>query len=66
MTAQHSNEITTSERLNEIAQILASGLTRMYMRQSSELSGEFGESSLHISPDQSGHSTAENRRMADG
>ena len=43
-----------SERLSEIAEILAAGLTRLEARKSSPNPTEFGESSLHFSPDQSG------------
>jgi hypothetical protein len=43
-----------SERLSEIAEILAAGLTRLEARKSSRKSAEFGESSLHFTPDQSG------------
>ena len=43
-----------SERISEIAEILAAGLTRLSARKSSQKSAEFGESSLHFSPDQSG------------
>ena len=49
MTAQYSNEITISERLNEIAEILAAGLMRLRAEQSSPLSRDFGESSLRLS-----------------
>jgi hypothetical protein len=42
------------ERLSEIADILAAGLTRLEARKSSRKSAEFGESSLHFTPDQSG------------
>jgi hypothetical protein len=43
-----------NERLSEIAEILAAGLTRLEGRKSSRKSAEFGESSLHLMPDQSG------------
>jgi hypothetical protein len=42
------------ETLIEIAEILAVGLTRLETRKSSRKPTEFGESSLHFSPDQSG------------
>jgi hypothetical protein len=38
----------------EIAEILAVGLTRLEARKSSRKSADFGESSLHFTPDQSG------------
>ena len=43
-----------SDRISEIAEILAVGLTRLEARKSSRKPAEFGESSLHFSPDQSG------------
>jgi hypothetical protein len=43
-----------SGRLDEIAEILAAGLRRLETRKSSRKPAEFGESSLHFSPDQSG------------
>jgi len=43
-----------NEHLIEIAEILAVGLTRLAVRKSSRKPAEFGESSLHFSPDQSG------------
>jgi hypothetical protein len=42
------------DSLTEIAEILALGLQRLLARQSSQLSAERGESSLHFPPDQSG------------
>jgi hypothetical protein len=42
------------DRISEIAEILAAGLTRLEVRKSSRKSAEFGESSLHFTPDQSG------------
>jgi hypothetical protein len=41
------------DRLSEIAEILAVGLQRLIARQSSKLSADSGESSLHFKPDQS-------------
>lgn len=43
--------------LTELAEILAAGLMRLEARKSSRMSEEFGESSLHFTPDQSGHAT---------
>ena len=43
-----------SSHLAEIAEILAAGLRRLETRKSSRKPAEFGESSLHFSPDQSG------------
>jgi hypothetical protein len=42
------------EDLIEIAEILAVGLMRLEALKSSRKSAEFGESSLHFSPNQSG------------
>ena len=42
------------KRLAEIAEMLAAGLLRLEARKSSQKSAEFGESSLHFTPDQSG------------
>jgi hypothetical protein len=47
--------MTARERLTEIAEILATGLTRLKARQSSALSADFGESSLDCAAHQSGH-----------
>jgi len=44
----------TLDHLTEIADILAAGLTRLAVRKSSRKPAEFGESSLHFTPDQSG------------
>ena len=44
-----------SERLAEIGGLLAEALTRLQSRKSSVFPGEIGESSLHFTPDQSGH-----------
>jgi hypothetical protein len=45
---------STSDRLDEIAEVLALGLQRLLARKSSQKSAHFGESSLHFAPDQSG------------
>jgi hypothetical protein len=58
--SQHVSSKTTvtdpesSDRVSEIAEILAAGLRRLEARKSSQKPTEFGESSLHFSPDQSG------------
>jgi hypothetical protein len=43
-----------TDHLTEIAEILATGLSRLVARKSSRKSAELGESSLHFTPDQSG------------
>jgi hypothetical protein len=55
MNALNPNQLTSTERLAEIAQILATGLIRLRARKSSPLSRDDGESSLDFSPDQRGH-----------
>lgn len=47
--------MTAEARLGEIAEILALGLQRLLARKSSPQSAGYGESSLDISPMQSGH-----------
>jgi hypothetical protein len=47
--------MTADQRLTEIAEILAAGLTRLRARQSSQISADFGESSLDCAGHQSGH-----------
>jgi hypothetical protein len=42
------------ERLAEIGALLSEALMRLQSRKSSVFPGEFGESSLHFTPDQSG------------
>lgn len=49
----------------EIAEILAAGLVRVLARQSSSKSPHTGESSLHNSPDQSGHPAPRNAENSD-
>lgn len=53
--ALHPNRMTTAERLDEAADILAVGLIRLRARKSSGFSRDRGESSLDFSPRQSGH-----------
>jgi hypothetical protein len=47
--------MTADQRFSEIAEILAAGLTRLRARQSSQISADFGESSLDCAAHQSGH-----------
>jgi hypothetical protein len=49
--------MSAAERLDEIAEILAAGLMRLRARKSSGLAADFGESSLHFPPDQSGRAS---------
>ena len=55
MNGLKSDRITARERLNEVGEILAVGLSRLKARQSSALPADFGESLLHCAGDQSGH-----------
>jgi hypothetical protein len=50
--------LTADERLEEVADILAAGLMRLFIRQSSPLSPDCGESSLDCAAHQSGHTNA--------
>jgi hypothetical protein len=50
--------LTKDEPLAEIGTLLAEGLMRLHAAKSSGLTSGFGESSLHISPDQSGDAAA--------
>ena len=54
MNAINPDQTTAAERLHEIAEILAAGLTRLRSRQSSALPADFGESSLDCVAPQSG------------
>ena len=52
---QRENHAPNSDNLDEIAEILALGLTRLRARQSSPLSPHVGECSLDCLGHQSGH-----------
>ena len=58
------DRMTPQERRSELTRILALGLIRLRARQSSELSADLGESSLHFPPDRSGHAKPADRRTA--
>lgn len=51
------NLMAPLERRAALCKILALGLMRLHQRQSSEVSAQLGESSLHSPPDRSGHAT---------
>jgi hypothetical protein len=53
MDRAEPNEPKPCERLAEIGGLLAEALMRLQSRKSSAFPGEFGESSLHFTPDQS-------------
>jgi hypothetical protein len=50
--------LSCEERLNEVAAILAAGLSRLHVTQSSALPADFGDSSLDCAADQSAHGNA--------
>jgi hypothetical protein len=54
--SRHSGQL---ESRSEIPDILAVGLTRLWARKSSGKSADFGDSSLHFPPDQSGRRSPE-------
>jgi len=58
--------IDSNQRIVELAEILAAGLQRVLVRQSSQSSPVAGESSLHISPDQSGDASPCSEEIFDG
>ena len=60
----HPRHLTPAERRRELCAILARGVVRLKLRHSSEVSGDAGESSLHLPPDRSGHATRPERRDA--
>ena len=55
MNAVHPNMLGPAERIDEIAEILATGLVRHRSRKSSPFSGYTGESSLDCAAHPSGH-----------
>ena len=54
MNFADSDEQVRPDRLTEIGALLAQALMRRQSRKSSAILREFGESSLHFTPDQSG------------
>lgn len=64
MNPLHPDHLTAAERLSELASLLARGVVRLHRRQSSRVSAHPRESSLHFSPDQSGHAAVAKRRTA--
>ena len=58
MNAFDPDKMSTTERLDEVAEILVAGLQRLRTRQSSDQSAHCGESSLHSSGHQSGHANS--------
>ena len=60
MNPLHPRHMKPLERRAELCAILARGLIRL--RQSTELSGAGGDSSLHFPPDRSGHANRPTQR----
>ena len=60
----HPRHLDPLERRAELCAILAQGLLRLRVAQSTEVFEPGGESSLHYPPDQSGHATPTLRRIA--
>jgi|SaaInlStandDraft_3_1057020.scaffolds.fasta_scaffold294194_2 hypothetical protein len=53
------NQMTTEERLSELATILSVGLIRLNDRKSRELNARTGDGCLHFLADQCRHETVE-------
>ncbi|MCU1328252.1 MAG: hypothetical protein JWN34_3622 [Bryobacterales bacterium] len=64
MTIPSPTASSTPDHLREIAEILGLGLMRLEARKSSRKPAEFGESSLHLSPDQSGDAASFSTRTS--
>jgi hypothetical protein len=58
MNLPNPKRLTTQERLDEVAELLAAGLMRLRQPKSSSLSHDPGESLLDFSPNQRGHAPA--------
>ena len=54
MNSLKPEHMSAAERLNEVGEILAVGLSRLKARQSSAFPADFGESSLDWAGNQSG------------
>jgi hypothetical protein len=64
MSPLHPDQMTGTERIAELGQILAAGLVRLHARKSSPLSADRGDSSVDFLPDRSGHADTPTRRTA--
>jgi hypothetical protein len=58
------DRMTDRDRRAELCSLLALGLARLHVRETSKPSENIGESSLHFPPDQSVHATPTHRRTA--
>lgn len=63
MSVSDKHYDTAGERIVEVSALLAAGLARLEARKSSRTFPTFEESSLHFSPDQSGHAHPSPREM---
>ena len=63
MNPYPSAHMSPVERRRELCAILASGLIRLHMGDSTQHSDNTGESSLHFSLDESGSPDAKHRRL---
>jgi hypothetical protein len=63
MNALDPDLLSSDERLAAVAAILAAGLIRLRIRQSSQLSGDCGESPLDCSPNQRRHVSHQNMEV---
>jgi len=60
----HPDRMTAAERRAELCAILARGIIRLRLRDSSHVAGNREEFGLHFPPDRSGHANPSNRRPA--
>ena len=63
MNALDPDLMNPNERLAEVAGLLAAGLIRLRARQSSQLSGDCGESLLDCSPNRRRHVSHQNMEV---
>jgi hypothetical protein len=59
----HPDQMTGDERLAELAELLAAGLVRLFLKKSSPLSDDARESSLDLSPARRGHAHRRERKV---
>jgi len=64
MSPLHPDDMTGTDRIAELGELLALGLMRLHARKSSPLSADRGDSSVDFSPDRSGHAQHPNGRKA--
>lgn len=65
MNPLNPDRLTASERLDEIAALLAAGLRRLRERKSRSISGDCGESVLDFVPNQRGHAPTGEREAGE-